>query len=147
MSPGIFWYHLGSSLGSSGLVWDHLGSPGIIEDLIWDHLGPSEIIWAEILWNHFVWDHFGILLGSSGMISDHLQPSRIILGHLGLGSSEITSPGIIWWYHLGSSLGSSDSIWQHLGASDSIWQHLAPSGLPCRAIRALDAGNRALARK
>ena len=99
------WDHLKSCrIGSSGIIldhgiiWAHLGSSGIIEDLIWDHLGPSEIIWAEIIWNHLVWDHFGIILGSSGIIWDHLGPSEIIIWNH------------VVWDHSGIILGSSGII-------------------------------------
>jgi hypothetical protein len=56
---------------------------------------------------------------------------RINWDHLGLGSSEIISSGIIW-DHLGSS--RIIWIWDHLrsprlGSSGIIWYHLGPSGI------------------
>ena len=63
------------------------------------------------------------------------------MGHLRLGSSEIISPGIIWYHldHLGSSgitwvwdhLRSSGLMSAHLGSSRITRSHLGSSGLVC----------------
>ena len=50
--------------------------------------------------------------------------SEITWDQLGLGSSEIILPGIIW-----NHLGPSGIIWDHLGSSGIIWDHLGSSGI------------------